>query len=137
LNVPRDVAAENWALIETRRANTVRLEKCSLTIRNAALGQTAYHPKVSFFQVKSAPGSGSMMFELGGAEQADRDEVTTAIELQNCIARGEATLVAVDELQGARVAWDNGLLVTSERLLTTQGAAMAPRQSVHLASDLR
>lgn len=137
LNVPRDVAAETWSLVETRRANSVRLERCSLTIRNSALGQTAYHPRVTFFQVKSAPGAGSMMFEFGAAEPAERDDLTTSIELQNCVARGEATLMAVDDLQPARLTWDNGLLVTSERLLASGGGQMAPRQTGHLSAELR
>lgn len=138
LDVPRDVAADRWSLIEARKANFVRLEKCSLTIRNAApLGQTAYHADVSFFLLTSALGNGALMPDLAAPETTVREEPATSLELQNCIARGEATFLHVDELQPFHLSWNNGLLVTSERLLRTTGGAMPPRGLSQVAVELR
>ena len=55
LDVPRDILADNWSLFETCGGQTVRLEQCSLTIRNASDQLTAYHQDVAFFRARSAP----------------------------------------------------------------------------------
>jgi eukaryotic-like serine/threonine-protein kinase len=124
LDLPRDLLGE-WALFETRRADLVRFEKCTFTVRNASLGQTAYHPGVSFFDIKAPPGTGAMM------DPNVMEEQIVAIELQHCIARGEASLVRSNELQAFRFSWDNGLLAISERLLVAAGGPSQPRQLGH------
>ncbi len=59
-----------------------------------------------------------------------------AIELSDCIARGEATLLRANELQSVRLSWNNGLLATSERLLSVAGGSTLPRQAGHVQIDL-
>ena len=59
---------------------------------------------------------------------------TAAIELVDCIARGEAVLVRAEDGQGARFAWDNGLLVTSERLLIAGGGGQTSAGRANSAS---
>ncbi|MBI3838145.1 MAG: protein kinase [Planctomycetia bacterium] len=125
LDLPRDVPAD-WALFETRRADLVRFEKCTFTVRNASLGQTAYHAGVAFFDIKAPPGTNVMAMDPNVME----DQIVT-IELQHCIARGEAAFVRSNELQAFRLTWDNGLLATSERLLVAAGGPSQPRQLGH------
>ena len=60
-----------------------------------------------------------------------------AIELVDCIARGEATFLRVEDLQPVRLFWDNGLLATSERLLVAVGGAKIPQTGELLQVDLR
>jgi hypothetical protein len=129
LDLPRDVPGE-WALLETRRADLVRFEKCTFTIRNASLGQTAFHAGVAFFDIKAPPGTGAMM------DPNVMEDQVIAIELQHCIARGEASLVRNNELQAFRFSWDNGLLATSERLLVAAGGPSQPRQLGHIELHL-
>jgi hypothetical protein len=124
LDLPRDLPPE-WALVETRRADLVRFEKCTFTIRNASLGQTAYHAGVAFFDIKAPPGTATMM------DPNVMEDQIVAIELQHCIARGEASLVRSNELQAFRFSWDNGLLATSERLLVAAGGPSQSRQLGH------
>ena len=50
LYVPRDVPADNWALLETWGGQTVRLERCSLTVHNASDQRTSYHQDVAFIR---------------------------------------------------------------------------------------
>ena len=50
LDVPRAVATDEWSLFELGRSETVQLQECSLTVRNAMEGPTAYHGKCEFFQ---------------------------------------------------------------------------------------
>ena len=55
LRVPREVSADNWSLFETRGAQSIRLQNCSLSISNATDQLLAYH-EVAFFRIKPAPG---------------------------------------------------------------------------------
>jgi serine/threonine protein kinase len=131
LNLPREIPAD-WALFETRRAERVHFERCTFTIRNASLDQTAYHAGVAFFDVKAAPGSSSMAMN-----PSEADETIVDIELENCIARGEATLVRDNDLQPLKLQWDNGLLATSERMLVAAGGSTQPRQVGQAQIQLR
>ncbi len=59
-----------------------------------------------------------------------------AIDLRDCVARGEATFVRNNELQPLRLDWENGLLATSERLLVATGGAIEPRQLGYMQINL-
>ena len=59
------------------------------------------------------------------------------IELIDCIARGEAVLLRAEDLQPVRLAWDNGLLATTERLLSATGHARTPPSGQALQVELR
>ena len=131
LDVPRDLPGD-WALMETRRADLLRFEKCTFTIRNASLGQTAYHSGVAFFDIKAPPGSGTVTMDQGAPD----DHVVT-IDLQNCLARGEAAFLRDNELQPLRLQWVNGLLATSEQFLVAAGGPSQPRQLGFVQINLR
>jgi len=132
LDVPREVPAEGWSLFETRGGQTVRLEKCSLTICNASDQLSAYHQEVAFFRVQSAPGADAVM--TNGTPAA---RPLAVIELAHCIARGEAVFLKAQDAQPVRLAWENGLLVTSERLLSACGGQEIPQAGEVLQIDLR
>jgi hypothetical protein len=51
------------------------------------------------------------------------------LRLQNCLVRGEASLLRDDDAQAVNVTWENGLLATSEWLLSTGGATTVPPTS--------
>ena len=132
LDVPRKVPAESWSLLTTDRAETVRLERCSLTIRNASDQLGAYHQDVAFFRLKASPGlNGAAPAELPTAAQLAR------IELADCIVRGEATFLRVEDLQAVQLAWENGLLVTSERFLSAEGGEKPPTSEEMIRITLR
>lgn len=125
--VSRAVAATSWSLVETRGPQTVRLEKCALTICNAD-----EQKDVVFFRtrppVESDPAAG---------ETAPAAARTANIELRDCIARGEAVFLHVEKLQPTQLAWENGLLVAGQQLLTADGGSDAPAPGDMLAIDLR
>ena len=109
-DIPRSVAADRWALIETRGSQSVSIRHCVLTIRNAADGQSEYHPNVVFFELAASPGSDGMM------PPDPEDEVEPVrLRIQDTIARGEAVFVRSEQMQSLDLAWENGLLVTSRR----------------------
>jgi hypothetical protein len=131
LDLPRNVPAE-WALFETRRAELLQFQRCTFTIRNASLGQTAYHASVAFFDIKAPPGTGTIAMDPTAME-----EQIVTLSLQDCLARGEAALLRDNELQAVRLNWDNGLLATSEQLLVAAGGPSQPRQLGHVQLNLR
>ena len=130
LDVPRDLPGD-WALFETRGAELLRFEGCTFTIRNASLGQTAYHAGVAFFDIKSPPGAGSMAMRRWAAT-TDGDDRPAKL-------RGprRSRFSARQRLAAVRLNWDNGLLATSERLLMTAGGPSQPRQLGHVQINLR
>jgi hypothetical protein len=122
--LPANAPAE-LAMFETRRCERLDFRNCTLTIR----GQPGYHGRVAFFDILAAPGSGSMAMNPGVA-----DDHVVEIKLENCIVRGEATLLRDDDLQAVRLAWENGVLATSERLFSAEGSALVPQKE--RAADL-
>ncbi len=131
LQVPRDLPADNWSLIETWGGQSLRLERCSLTIRNASDQLTTYHPEVAFIRARPAPDAG---MSVDGAPAATP---LASIELVDSVARGEANFLDVEELQPVHLLWDNGLLVTTDTLLTAGGGQMAPKPDETLRLELR
>ena len=93
----------------------IRLERCSLTVLNASNQLSAYHQDVAFFRARSAADADATP---GGTPAATP---LATLELTDCIARGEAVFLSVEDLQPVHVLWDNGLLVTTERFLSAGG----------------
>lgn len=125
-DVPKNTTSDGWSLFEVRRPELVRLDRTSLTIRNAADGGGAFQPKVSFFAV-TTDDRAEKESDLTPRSAASRAPV--AIELQDCVARGEATFVRLAGGESARVFWENGLLMTPERMLVANNSADAPFRS--------
>ena len=59
------------------------------------------------------------------------------IELTDCVARGEAVFLCVEDLQPVNLSWENGLLATTEQLLTAGGGQVAPKLDEMLRLELR
>ena len=131
LEIPKEMPAEMWTLIEARRPDLVRLESCSLTIRNGSGGSPSFGQDAAFIQVKSVPGDdGSMM------DQAVMP-APVSVQLENCIARGEAVFLRSDDLQPLDLTWDNGLLATTERFLMVSGGPVNRPEAGELRIDLQ
>ena len=129
LEMPRKISADSWALFEIRRAERLRLERMTLTIRNAGAHQTAFHPAVTFFDVKTPLGSDTT--GMTGAMAPPQ------VELLDCVLRGEATCLRTNEFEPVRLGWTNGFLATSESLLLARATAGRTRASGGVEIDLR
>ncbi|MBN2476019.1 MAG: protein kinase [Pirellulales bacterium] len=132
LRAPRGVPVDNWTLFETRGGQTIRLEKCALSIENASDKLTAYHKEVAFFCAKSAPATGSIV-----AEEVPSASPPVTIDMADCSVRGEAALLRATQLQPIHLVWNNGLLATSEQLLSAYGGQRPPQPGEMLQIDLR
>lgn len=129
--VPRDLPVDNWAMIETWGGQTVQLERCWLTVYNASDQRTTYHDSVAFVRAKPASDDES---SPNGSRAATP---LATIELTDCVARGEAVFLSVEDLQPVSLVWNNGLLVTSEQLLTAVGGQTEPKPEEVLRLELR
>ena len=106
LEIPRELSGGGWSLFELLGADTIRLERCSLTIRTleGSLGDDA--PTDAFFHLRTASAAGP-----------------ATIELEHCVARGDGVFVRTETPRPLVLSWDNGLLVTSQWLLSATGNA--------------
>ncbi|HTU27524.1 MAG TPA: hypothetical protein VMF30_19095, partial [Pirellulales bacterium] len=128
LEMPRKISADSWALFEIRRAERLRLERTTLTIRNGGMHQTPLHSAVAFFDLKTPPGSDTM---------AVGSTVPPLVELVDCVVRGEAACLRTNELEPVRLDWSNGLLATSESLLLARASGGRSRASGSVEIELR
>ncbi len=131
LHVPRDVPADNWSLFETCGGEMVRLEHCSLTVQNTSDQGLTYQQDVAFFRARLATEAEGAVGNVPAATPL------ATIDLADCIARGEADFLRVDDLQPVHLTWENGLLITGERLLTAGGGQAAPKLDEMLRIELR
>lgn len=132
LEIPRELLADSWSLFELQQGESVRLEKCVLSIRNAADDRTAFHQEVAFFRLRSPPG-----MEVPMPPGSEPPIPWATLTLTDCIARGEAVLVRNHWLRPFQLTWNNGLLVTTERLLVADGSDRAPLAGDGMRVDLQ
>ncbi len=119
LAVPRDLPPDSWSLFEIGQAETVRIEKCWLTIRSRA----AYHPDVAFLRLKANPAA---VAALGDPLSLAR---RVTVDMVDCVARGEANFLHSETMQSVDISWENGLLTTTEWFLVADGGEEAPPPS--------
>ncbi len=131
MDIPRDATAESWSLFETRQAEQLVLDSCTLTVRNPGESGSSFHDHVSFFEIKAAPGMDSMMRMPESPPIHPVD-----LELRNCIARGEAVFVRSPDAQPLNLDWQNGMLVTTEVMLLAEGTSVVPPSSWRLQINL-
>ncbi len=121
-DVPRKIVMDSWSLAEVRTGESLRMDNCTVTVRNASDNGGAYHPDVAIFNVRGTPGAGLIpMKDPPPARPAAQ------LQLKNCILRGEATVVRVSDAQPWQLTWENGLLATTERFVTASGGPSQPK----------
>ena len=141
LNLSRGLRGDRWSLVALGRGSKLRVEDSSMTIRNAGEQALAHHRDVAFVRVRSA--SRPEVSAAGGEAASGEDAAPAApepatidIRLANCIARGEAVFLRVDELTPVDLNWSNGLLTTSERFLYAAGGPNAPQPDERIRIEL-
>jgi serine/threonine-protein kinase len=131
LHVPRAIPADSWSMLETCGGQTIRLEHCLLTIRNASDQLKTYHQEVAFLRAKPSSDADTAI------DVAPSATPLATLELTDCVARGEAVFLRVENLQPVSLTWENGLLATTEQLLSADGGATAPKSEETLHVELR
>ncbi len=108
LKLPADVPSDSWSLLRVAGAEAVHIERCTLTVTQL-LDDPA--TQAAFFRLEETP----ILFRGGSP-------TTSEIELQDCIARGEADLLRIKGAVSVSLKWSNGLFASSRRLLSAVGA---------------
>ena len=135
LHLEMDLPAEQdryWSLIALDQARYLQMSRCTMTIRNGAGGRRAFHADVAFFEIMPP-----VQTDASGISSTPAGrEMPVVVDLTDCVVRGEANLVRSDVAQPLRLAWRNGLLVTTERLIVTGGAVQPALHGEHMEIDL-
>jgi serine/threonine protein kinase len=132
LDLSQTAPSEDWSLFTVDQADSLRLEQCSLTIRNATASGAAYHDKVAFFRVGGSSANEPMVIMPQGMSPSP----PVQIALNNCVAHGEANLLADRDLKPVAFSCVNGLVAVSERLLTAGEGAAMPQDGVRVRIEL-
>jgi hypothetical protein len=132
LELPADSPADGWALLAMGTGQSLDLTECVLTVQDGDEDQFPIHDQVAMIAVqRRRPGEAMSMTDpqLAMGQQAK-------IGLERCIARGEASLVALTDETPLTVRWNQGLLVTSKHLIETGGTATEPQYYEQIVLDL-
>jgi serine/threonine protein kinase len=129
MQLPAEPIAGNWSLFHMDRAIGVSLVGCTLTIQNVNANGYMLQDDVAFFEIQGPTAAGIM-------PQAD-ENMQPAIELNRCIARGDACFVRADNIQPCSLNWDQGLFISSQRLMEIGGAVEKPNWFGNVQVDLR
>lgn len=122
---PHEVPTDRWTLFDLQQTEQLHLDRATITVRNAAGDGLAYHPDAAVFGMSAPPGSPAAMMNDETMPLPDPVE----IRLENCIVRGEASLLRSVDSQGATLSWNNGLAALADSLLLVRGGSMAPRNA--------
>ena len=115
LDIPRDVPADRWTLLELGRAEIA-----------AAREVFADDPQRLPPGGRLLPRQDARRGRACWPRRPPRREQAAKITLTDCIVRGEAVVVRAESLQPVHFAWTNGLLLTSEQLLWAAGGDTMP-----------
>jgi serine/threonine-protein kinase len=131
LHIPRRLAADHWSLLETLGGEIVQLQRCSFTVLNTSNRGATYHQDVAILRIRSAS-------DLGASISTPQTVTPLAtVELTDCIARGEADFLRVEDLQPMHLTWNNGLVSTTEHFLVAEAGQSSPKLDEMMRIELR
>ncbi|MFT7641905.1 MAG: hypothetical protein ACI9G1_003656, partial [Pirellulaceae bacterium] len=107
-----DQVVNSWALFDLQQIDSIVLNNSVLTIRNSRDNVPVFHDRVAFFR-----SPGPSILESTEMPADDVEMSRPEIRLNNCIARGQATLLRLERAAAYWLLWEDGLFVSSESLL--------------------
>jgi len=124
-------AKGSTSLFELEASEGLTLRNCTLTARDLAWDRGS--PVRAAMITLVTPAIFSTMPQSDTSELID----ATTIELEHCIARGEANFLSAPQPWPFSLSWDNGLVALGGRLLDARGAAGGLEAGVECELDLR
>lgn len=128
LDLSAAAPSENWSLFSIDQADSLRLEHCLLTVRNATSMGSTYHDKVSFFSLGSSAAAEPMVMMPKGMLALP----PVQLDLNNCLVRGEADLLVDRDLRPLNFSCVNGLVAVSERFFVAGEGASMPQEGARV-----
>ena len=121
LELPSDASA-GWALLALYQVQSVDLLDSVLTVKDAGgVLSSAAHEPVAMLALQ--PYRSAEMMKMTEDVMAMLPSIN--VHLTNCVARGEATFLTAPQERPLNIVWNQGLLVTPQRLLETGGCNLA------------
>jgi serine/threonine protein kinase len=133
LELPADLPADGWSLFAMSTGQSLDLTECVLTVVDGDADTPSIHDQVSMIAVNRRR-TGDMI-TMADAQVAMGQQAR--INLDRCIARGEASVVWLSDETPLTVRWNQGLLVTTQHLLVTSGSASEPQYYDQIVLDLK
>jgi eukaryotic-like serine/threonine-protein kinase len=121
-----------WALFAIYQMQTLELSDCVLTVKDVGTGGGPIHYEVAFFALQPRRIADAMKM----MEDDMRMIPAMGVNLNRCVARGDATFLMASEESPLKLVWTQGLLVTTQRFMETGGSPLKPSEFGRLDIDL-
>jgi hypothetical protein len=108
-----------YSLFELSQAQGIALSDTSITVKNST--SLPYGSEFAIVELKPPAMASFVPSDASGP--SNPAEAVTRIDINDCLIRGEATLLRANEMFPLRMNWTNGLFISSERLLNLGGRA--------------
>jgi serine/threonine-protein kinase len=118
---------DRWALFSLRACDSFELQDAVLTVRAAGAQFPLPPDRVTMLEVGDSQRRESPVQE--DAEAASKRAIPPYIGLENCVARGQATLIRGEQAKPLRISGRQCLFVLSEGLLDVGGRDTKPVQA--------
>jgi serine/threonine protein kinase len=111
-----------WSLFALHQGQSLDLSDCVVTVVDQNASGAAVHDQVSVVQLQTRRLAEMMKMDDDMAMIA-----ATSINLSETFVRGHTTFLSAPEELPFKLTWDQGLFVSSKRLIETGGAVAKPR----------
>jgi serine/threonine-protein kinase len=126
--LPIDRTPRDWAFFLLEDVKGLTLRRCVVTIENVDASGFPQKNEAAVVRLASATINQRAMQQMPPLAASE-------VYLSECIVRGEADLIAADEVEPFDLVWSEGLLVTSERLADIGGASLERSGSIRVELD--
>lgn len=130
LELPSEPSS-GWSLFGIHQGQTLDLSNCVLTVVDQGATGAPLHDQVSVVQLQTRH-----LAEMMKMDDEMAMIVPAGISLSQCLVRGEATFLTVPEELPVQLEWDEGLFISSKRLIETGGAVGKPKLHSRIEVEL-
>jgi predicted Ser/Thr protein kinase len=130
LELPAEPSS-GWALFGIYQGQILDLNECVVTVVDQDATGSPQHAQVSVVQLQTR-----QLAEMMKMDDEMTMVVPARITLSHCLVRGEATFLSMHEELPVQLEWDEGLFISSKRLIETGGAATKPKLHSRIEVDL-
>jgi hypothetical protein len=126
--VPLNQISNRWTMFELSPTGELHINDCTITVRNTDSERRSYVPDVAVVHL----GFSSSNDMLAPDTEFDR----AFIEVQDCSVRAEATFLRSDVPTSVYFRWQNGLFLSTERLVNIVSANKYSEEELDIDIDL-
>jgi serine/threonine-protein kinase len=129
--VPDDTLDGEWCLFQLEAGTSIEMNDSTVVIHNSYGGRYSTLDNVAVFNCPLPVRTGMLNPDMGEALEPIR------IDVRNSVVRCEATVLRSREAVPVRFQWENGLLISNERLVSTEGRGAPPASGERLELKMK